>query len=380
MATSLPLVDLDIFLRDPLGAEGQAEALKCTQALIEFGCLILKDSRVSEEANEAFLSQLEDYFVQEPELLEADTRPEFHYQVGATLENTEKPKCHSDEHCQAIIASLAPQERPLDLEGGHADPKCRFFHRMGRMPPATDFPSLQMENVTPKAFESTWSAGMSAWGDQIKLSVEGVAHMLGEGLGVGDAILQAGAFGPHLLAPTATNLSKYGHLNEIFAGFHTDLNFLTIHGRSRYPGLHIWARNSGKRIDVKFPRGHLLVQAGKQLEHLTGGLILAGFHEVVCTERTLAVMKERVQDPVLRLRPSIRISSTFFWHISSDYCLDSRSFMNRVQDDSPLCALEIEEKLVKKVVGDLARDLDLYPEMKVGTLVQNELKHISLMA
>lgn len=45
--------------------------------------------------------------------------------VGATLENTEKPKCHSDEHCQAIIASLAPQERPLDLEGGHADPKCR---------------------------------------------------------------------------------------------------------------------------------------------------------------------------------------------------------------------------------------------------------------
>lgn len=28
MATSLPLVDLDIFLRDPLGAEGQAEALK----------------------------------------------------------------------------------------------------------------------------------------------------------------------------------------------------------------------------------------------------------------------------------------------------------------------------------------------------------------
>lgn len=114
--------------------------------------------------------------------------------------------------------------------------------------------------------------------------------------------------------------------------------------------------------------------------HLTGGLILAGFHEVVCTERTLAVMKERVQDPVLRLRPSIRISSTFFWHISSDYCLDSRSFMNRVQDDSPLCALEIEEKLVKKVVGDLARDLDLYPEMKVGTLVQNELKHISLMA
>lgn len=70
----------------------------------------------------------------------------------------------------------------------------------------------------------------------------------------------------------------------VFAGFHTgtwsfsstararltllsaDLNFLTIHGRSRFPGLHIWARNTGKRISVKLPPGHLLVQAGKQLE------------------------------------------------------------------------------------------------------------------
>lgn len=46
----------------------------------------------------------------------------------------------------------------------------------------------------------------------------------------------------------------------------TDLNFLTIHGRSRFPGLHIWARNTGKRIAVKLPPGCLLVQAGKQLE------------------------------------------------------------------------------------------------------------------
>lgn len=68
------------------------------------------------------------------------------------------------------------------------------------------------------------------------------------------------------------------------AGFHSDLNYLTIHGRSRYPGLHIWGRNTvgilaekdypeaefvqrqGKRIAVSMPPGHLLVQAGKQLE------------------------------------------------------------------------------------------------------------------
>jgi hypothetical protein len=97
-------------------------------------------------------------------------------------------------------------------------------------------------------------------------------------------------FSPHILAPTASDLVKYGKQDTILAGFHSDLNFLTIHGRSRYPGLHIWARNTGKRIPVKIPEGnYLLVQAGKQLEHLSGGLIKAGFHEVVVNERTLAV-------------------------------------------------------------------------------------------
>jgi hypothetical protein len=96
---------------------------------------------------------------------------------------------------------------------------------------------------------------------------------------------------PHLLAPTASDLVKYHKKDTILAGFHTDLNFLTIHGRSRYPGLHIWARNTGKRIPVQFPPTgrYLLVQAGKQLEHLTGGLIKAGYHEVVVNEATIAV-------------------------------------------------------------------------------------------
>ena len=37
------------------------------------------------------------------------------YQVGVTLENTEKPKCAVDEPCLAIIARLDPAERPLDV-------------------------------------------------------------------------------------------------------------------------------------------------------------------------------------------------------------------------------------------------------------------------
>jgi hypothetical protein len=77
--------------------------------------------------------------------------------------------------------------------------------------------------------------------------------------------------------------------NEENASF----NLQSLTGYSRYPGLHIWARNTGKRIAVKFPEPvtgrYLLVQAGKQLEHISGGLIKAGYHEVVVNESTVAV-------------------------------------------------------------------------------------------
>jgi hypothetical protein len=63
--------------------------------------------------------------------------------------------------------------------------------------------------------------------------------------------------GPHLLAPTGSDLNKYG-MGTAFASFHYDLNFLTIHGRSRFPGLYVWLRN-WKKIMVKMPPGCLLL-------------------------------------------------------------------------------------------------------------------------
>lgn len=92
--------------------------------------------------------------------------------------------------------------------------------------------------------------------------------------------------------------------------------------------VHIWARNSGKKIAVKIPPGCLLVQAGKQIEWMTGGLIkgessflthmrkgigadknIAGFHEVVCTQATLDAMERR--NEISAGKAQIRISSTF---------------------------------------------------------------------
>ena len=84
---------------------------------------------------------MEDYFAQPEDVLKKDERPELGYQVGVTLENTEKPKCAVDEPCLRVISRLAPSERPLDITGHSPDPKCRFFWRMGEVPPyKTDFP------------------------------------------------------------------------------------------------------------------------------------------------------------------------------------------------------------------------------------------------
>lgn len=360
----LPVIDLDIFRSQPReSTEVQAECAKAASALITYGALVLHDSRVSEQDNITFLDLLEDYFAQPEENLKKDERPELSYQIGVTLENTEKPKCAVDEPCLDVIQRLAPEERPLDIMGHEPDPKCRFFWRMVEPPPyETQFPGLNADNITPDAphIKERWGPVMNQWGTSMKNAVEGLTQMAAVGLGLpADTFKDAGRYGPHLLAPTASDLRKYGKENTILAGFHTDLNFLTIHGRSRYPGLHIWARNTGKRIPVKIPQGnYLLVQAGKQLEHITGGLIKAGYHEVVVNKQTVKVINERKEK--LPDRPLVRISSTFFWHLSSDF------------DLAPVPQLAEKAKEVRAAQFNLGKDEGAepeYPPLKVGEQV-----------
>ncbi|PKS10351.1 hypothetical protein jhhlp_002102 [Lomentospora prolificans] len=362
----LPVIDLDVYLNQSLDSSlVQEECKKAAQALITYGALVLHDSRVSEDDNTTFLDLLEDYFAQPEERLKEDERPELGFQVGVTLENTEKPKCAVDEPCLDVIKRLAESERPLDISGHEPDPKCRFFWRMTEKPPyETEFPGLNAENVVPRdpAIRARWEPVMNKWGTSMKGAVTGLAEMAAVGLGLpAETFSAAGKYGPHLLAPTASDLQRYGQRNTILAGFHTDLNFLTIHGRSRYPGLHIWARNTGKRIAVKIPPGnYLLVQAGKQLEHFTGGLVKAGYHEVVVNEKTMEVITQRKID--YPDRPLVRISSTFFWHLSSDFNL------------VPIPELVEKARIVRSEQAQLGRDEGEeveYTPMKVGKQVES---------
>ena len=119
--------------------------------------------------------------------------------VGATLENTEKPRCTLDKDCHKLIESLDASERPLDLTGEHKDPKSRFFWRMNRnelahekLPsdmdvvddPAAKYAALKAPNVVPEAFKDTWKPKMEKWGQQMLTAVEDVNEMLSFGLGL----------------------------------------------------------------------------------------------------------------------------------------------------------------------------------------------------
>jgi hypothetical protein len=65
--------------------------------------LVVRDPRVTLHHNERFLDMMERYFGQPADVKLHDARPEVSYQVGATPEFTETPKCSTDAECLDMI-------------------------------------------------------------------------------------------------------------------------------------------------------------------------------------------------------------------------------------------------------------------------------------
>lgn len=95
-----------------------------------------------------------------------------------------------------------------------------------------------------------------------------------------------------------------------------------------------------------------------------------GYHEVVCTSATVAALRARLADPTTADRPQIRISSTFFHHLSSDETLSPRKFAEQTSD-SGVVQVQVQRLQDRGETWDLG----VYEEgMKVGTLVQVRFK------
>lgn len=230
-----------------------------------------------------------------------------------------------------------------------ADVKWRFFWRLGPRPPSTRFPELNAAPVVPAGIPG-WAERMDAWGAKLLAAAQAAAELAALGFGLPrDALSRRMAGGPHLLAPTGVDLSRHCRAGQVYAGYHWDLNLLTIHGKSRFPGLYAWL-SDGRRVAVRVPDGCLLLQAGKQLEWLTGGAVRAGLHEVVCAPATVeAAAAARAGG-----RSLWRVSSTVFVHVASDELLRPLG-----RFDTPA---------VKAA----------YPPTRAGEYVQTELRAINL--
>lgn len=337
---SIPLVDLEVHLKFECTKDAAAAL---TTSLEQYGAVLVRDSRVSAADSDAFVDLMERYFEQSRDAKLTDARPEFYHQVGATPDHTERPRDNS-----SIAASLEAEHRPKsDPAARDKDPKWRFFWRVGPRPEQTEFPQLNAPQVIPNAFKEEWAAVMDAWGTKLLDTSRSVAQLLAVGLGLQeDSITSLMDGGAHLLAPTGTDLERYGaEVGRTLAGYHYDISLLSLHGRARYPGLFIWTRD-GRRIPVVMPHGTLLVQSGIQLENLTAGRIMRGMHEVVVSEETAAAAR------TANKRSKWRVSSTLFAHVHSDRRL------------APLI----------KNNGMEAK----YTDIKAGELVANELKELEL--
>jgi isopenicillin N synthase-like dioxygenase len=311
----LPVVNVTIYLFQKDSSEALEECRKAAKSFKMYSAFAVHDYRVSEKDNSRFINLQEDYSIQSTIEKMNDTRPQFHYQVGTTPELTEKPKCGSSGDCLEFIKKLDPKDRPHDFSG--YDPKWRFFWRIGSRPKKSQFMTLNAPQVVPLNFPN-WKNDMNIWGGKLVNTVEVLAEMLAIGLDLPkDTFSKLLKDGAHLLAPTASDMSKYGELHTVLAGFHADLNFMTIHGKSKYPGLDIWTRQ-GEKLSAKIPNGCLLVQSGKQFEWLTGGLITAGYHQVVVNKDTIKAIQRQKETG----RPNWRISSTLFSHVAADNFLE----------------------------------------------------------
>lgn len=313
--------------------------------LHETSCLIVKDNIVSETDNENFLDLMERYFEQDLDIKLKDARPELGYQVGVTPEGVEMSRCSQDPSCIEMIEKQDIKNRAqISLV---PDPKWRYFWRIGSSNKNSEFEKLNSENVVPQKFEDTWEKTMNNWGEKMLTVIKKVTRLIEKGLNTKENELSDLLIGgSHLLAPTGTDISKHCALNTVYAGYHYDISFMTIHGKSRYPGLNIWLEN-GEKKTVKIPDGCLLIQVGKQLEWLTGGYFMAGYHEVICKEETLQSLKTQ--------KSKWRVSSTLFSHVNSDRQL------------YPVSSMRNEISVL------------MYPKIKEGDFLENELKFIKLL-
>lgn len=314
LSKTIPTIDLSSYLSKKTDLQTQSQL--AAEILSKYGILIVKDPRVEEKHNQNFLNLFEKYYqsrsIQKERKQKIDEEfIEYGHQTGVTPDFIEQARTFPE-----FIDTLPEKHKPKTPKESILDPKWRYLWRIGEKDPNEKESKIDPPRVAPKDFPEFASISDN-WGNLMLNSVFTVSSMLELGLG-----LKKGSFtdrlnyGVHVLGPTGSNLDKYKK-GTVFAGLHYDISFLTIHGKSKFPGLFVWLRN-GEKMSVKIPDGCLLLQAGREIEYFTAGFIKAGMHEVVYTEET-----EKSVEIARKKGESLwRVSSTLFSHVKGSCMLE----------------------------------------------------------
>ena len=107
---ALPVIPLETFLTNTTSKEALEACETVAQELRHKGILIVRDPRVSEADNAAFLDLLERYFARDECDRMRDVRGDIGYQVGATPAGVEMPRCATDEDCLKRIDDIPEEE------------------------------------------------------------------------------------------------------------------------------------------------------------------------------------------------------------------------------------------------------------------------------
>lgn len=316
--------------------DGSEECRRAAEALMEVGCLIY-DGVDADMHTPSLIKMLERYFRQSPEMKRVDARSDISYQVGwmPGFKETTRPRPEK-------LARLRPEHLPHPVNG--ADPKERFMTPIGPRPTTQRFPQFAGEPVKPERFPE-WDVFVTPWGVQAHAVMWSIAEMSATGFGLPrNRFTRLLEGGPHLFAPTGSDLRTYGMPGTVLAGWHDDLNFMSVHGKSNFLGLRVWRRD-GVPLLVRIPDGCMLVQAGQQFEYLTGGAVLCGMHEVIAVPEMKPGIAAAKREGVVPWR----VSTTFFGHVASDNFLE------------PLDHFGTKEHSTR------------YPRKRAGTHVQEEL-------
>lgn len=329
------VIDISRYLADPQKAE--TECRQIAWALENLGVVVIRDPRLPVKLNSRFQRMMEQYFRQSEMVKKLDERLDLGHQVGWTPSFEERPKNRS-----GIIAGFHPNHRPYRIIG--KDPKERFFIPVGERPPHTKYSRLNAPPVIPTSFPQ-WEKVTGEWSASMLQAIMTVCEMTAVGFGVQPNLFtKRMRYGPHLLAPTGSDLKKYGRPGTVLAGFHDDLNLLTGHGQANFPGLFAWTRQ-GERFAVEVPDGCLLMQAGQQMEYLTGGRVLCGLHEVVVTPE----MQTAIQSALQKGETPWRVTSTLFAHISSDEILEPLSLFKSGEAGGKFPPMEAGEQVAREI-------------------------------